>query len=69
MIQDRRLGSLTTRRPPDRGGDACAATAADGAERIPSGRIASVTMPVALRIVPLLHRQRMPRFLATFEAA
>jgi hypothetical protein len=72
MIRDRRLGSLPTKRPPDRGGDTCAGTAADGAERVPSGRIAPVTigrslvwrgecLPVALRIVPWLHRQRMPR--------
>jgi hypothetical protein len=72
MIRDRRLGSLTTKRPPDRGGDAYAATAADGAEQVTSSGIAPVTiarrlvwrggrLPVALRIVPWLHRQRMLR--------
>jgi hypothetical protein len=72
MIRDGRSSSLTTKRPPDRGGNACAATATDGAERVPSSQLPAVTiarrlvwrrlrLPLSFRIVPWLHRQWVPQ--------
>jgi hypothetical protein len=56
MIRDGRSSSLTTKRPPDRGGNACAATATDGAERVPSSQLPAVT--IARRLV--WRRLRLP---------
>jgi hypothetical protein len=72
MIQDRRSGSVTAKRPPDRGGDAYATMAADVAERGPSSQIPVVAIarrlvwarrcpPVALQTVSRLHPPRTPR--------
>ena len=49
MTPDRRSNRVKPNRPPDRGADACAATATDVAERGPSGQIPAVT--IARRLV------------------
>ena len=44
MIRDRRSGSLTAKRPPDRGGDACPALDTNGAEPVPASQIPFLTI-------------------------
>jgi hypothetical protein len=72
MTQDRRSGSVTAKRPPDRGGDAYAKMAAHVAERGPSSQIPAMTItrrlvwgrrctPVALHTVSRLHRRKASR--------
>jgi hypothetical protein len=72
MTRDQFSGSVTATRPLDRGGNACAAKATDGAAQVPSSQSPAVTiarklvwcrrrLPVALPIVPKAHQPRMPR--------
>ena len=44
MTRDRHSDRVKPKRPPDRGGDACVATATDVAERAPSSQIPVVTI-------------------------
>jgi hypothetical protein len=51
MTQDRRSGSVTAKRPPDRGGDAYAAIATDVAERGPSSQISAIAITISAIVI------------------